>query len=216
MNAEEFLKQLGKLAEENRGSFSAGVLDLTKLAAAEAVRVMIGDANFAVKINAIKAVRKYQLDLYEKELIQTLLDDAFEVKVAAIKTLASFGNIKHYPLIRTFYQEQPQARPLLIDSFVNYSDTYEVYEFVLGELVSDDEKIREAVVNWFTKAFGHDILLPWIVKAYHNAPFPVRRAFERSFTGQLPALFNDELHGYRFKVAYLTGKGKGRHEPDTH
>ena len=216
MNVEEFLKQLNKLPEEGRGSFSTGVLDLTKLAAAEAVPAMINDANFAVKINAIKAIRKYQLDLYEKELIQSLLDDAFEVKVAAIKTLASFGNIKHYPLIKTFYLEQPQARPLLIDAFINYSDTYEVYEFILGELTEEDEKIREAVVNWFTKAFGHHILLPWIVKAYHNAPFPVQRAFERHFADQLPALFQDERYGYRFKVAYLTAGGKKIHEPDTH
>ena len=203
MKPEEFLSKLNKLPEESRGSFSTAVLSLSKVGAAEAVRSMLADPNFAVKVNAIKAIRKYQLSLYEKELMQALLDQSYEVKIAAIKTIASFGNFAHYKLLRAFYDEDPSARPLIIDSFSNYSDHEEVYPFVLSQIVSTSEKVQEVVVEWFDKAFSHSILLPWIINAYIQVPFPAKRRFETSFIKHLPALFYDERVAYRFKLCHL-------------
>ncbi len=203
MKPEEFLSKLNKLPEESRGSFSTAVLSLSKVGAAEAVRSMLGDPNFAVKVNAIKAIRKYQLTIYEKELMQALLDESHEVKIAAIKTVASFGNFAHYRLLRAFYDEHPDARALVIDSFSNYSDHEEVYPFVLSQIVAPSQKIQGVVTDWFEKAFDHSILLPWIVNAYLKVPFSAKRQFEKSFSGRLPELFYDERVAYRFKLCYL-------------
>lgn len=203
MKPEEFLSKLNKLPEESRGSFSTAVLSLSKVGAAEAVRSMLGDPNFAVKVNAVKAIRKYQLTIYEKELMQALLDDSYEVKIAAIKTIASFGNFMHYKLLRAFYEEHHDARALIIDSFSNYSDHEEVYPFVLSQIVSPSDKVRGVVIDWFEKAFAHSILLPWIIKAYLEVPFAAKRQFEKSFIGHLPTLFYDERVGYRFKLCHL-------------
>jgi len=203
MKPEEFLSKLNKLPEESRGSFSTAVLSLSKVGAAEAVRSMLNDANFAVKVNAIKAIRKYQLTLYERELMQALLDNAYEVKIAAIKTIASFGNFSHYKLLRAFYEEHSDARALIIDSFSNYSDHEEVYPFVLSQIVSSNQKIRDVVIDWFNKAFEHQILIPWIANAYQRVPFEIKRAFEKCFSKQLPSLFYDDRIGYRLKLCYL-------------
>lgn len=203
MKPEEFLSKLNKLPEETRGSFSTAVLSLSKVGAAEAVRSMLGDPNFAVKVNAIKAIRKYKLTIYEKELMHSLLDESHEVKIAAIKTIASFGNFAHYKLLRAFYDEHPDARALVIESFSNYSDHEEVYPFVLSQIVSPSQKISDVVVDWFDKAFTHSILLPWIVNAYLQVPFPAKRKFEKQFIQRLPTLFYDDRVSYRFKLCHL-------------
>jgi len=203
MKPEEFLSKLNKLPEESRGSFSTAVLSLSKVGAAEAVRSMLGDDNFAVKVNALKAIRKYQLTIYEKELLHALLDDSYEVKIAAVKTLASFGNFNHYKLLRAFYEENINARPLILDSFSNYSDNETVYPFILAQLTSPNETIRRIAVEWFAKSFDHAILLPWIINAYLEVSFAEKRAFEKLFTDKLPALFFDERVAYRFKLCYL-------------
>jgi len=91
------------------------------------------------------------------------------------------------------------------DAFFNYSDSYEVYEFMIRNIADDDEKVREVAAEWFTKAFGHDTLLPWLAKAYASAPFAVRRRFENLFHPFLPRLFHDRTYGYRFRLAWLTG-----------
>lgn len=203
MKPEEFLSKLNKLPEDSRGSFSTAVLSLSKVGAAEAVRSMLSDPNFAVKVNAIKAIRKYQLTIYERELMQSLLDESHEVRVAAIKTIASFGNFAHYKLLRAFYDEHPETRTLIIDSFSNYSDHEEVYPFVLSQITSPNQKVQDVVVEWFEKAFGHSILIPWIANAYMKVPFPAKRAFEKFFSKQLPALFYDERMAYRLKLCHL-------------
>jgi hypothetical protein len=203
MKPEEFLSKLNKLPEDSRGSFSTAVLSLSKVGAAEAVRSMLNDTNFAVKVNAIKAIRKYQLTLYERELMQALLDNAYEVKIAAIKTLASFGNFAHYKLLRSFYDENPDARALIIDSFSNYSDHEEVYPFILSQITSSNQKVKDVITDWFNKAFEHQILIPWIANAYQRVPFEVKRAFEKRFFQKLPRLFYDDRIGYRLKLCYL-------------
>lgn len=188
---------------ESRGSFSAAVLTLSKLGAAEAINYMIKDSDFAVRINALKAIRKHKIENFEKDVIGMLLDKESEVRVAAVKTLAAFGNTKHYELIKTFHVQNVATQPLTIDSFVNYSDIYDSYEFMLSQILNENEKIRTAVSEWFAKAFKHDILLEWIINAYDNSPFEIKRAFEISFAPFLPRLFGDKKYGYRFKLAYI-------------
>jgi hypothetical protein len=206
MKPEDFLSKLNKLPHEARSSFSATVLSLSKIAAAEAIRSMLNDRNFAVKVNAIKAIRKNQLTIYERELLQLLMDDSIEVKIAAIKTLASFGDFKHFKLIKTFYLEQESGRPLLIESFSNYSDQESVYPFVLSQILDPHEKVRKEVIDWFNKAFKHNILLPWIINAYQNVDFNIKRTFENIFADDLPKLFNDPELGNRFKLSYIISR----------
>ena len=124
--------------------------------AREIVPTLLKDADFAVTVNGLKAIRQHRLEGFEKELIQLLLDDSSEVKVAAIRTLASFGDPRHYQLVRTFFEENPGARSLIIDSFVNYSDTFETYPFMMQKLTDADEKVRQAAETWYEKAFRHD------------------------------------------------------------
>jgi hypothetical protein len=143
------------------------------------------------------------LSIYEKELMQALLDQSHEVKIAAIKTIASFGNFAHYKLLRAFYDEHSDSRALIIDSFSNYSDHEEVYPFVLSQIISPSQKVSGVVTDWFEKAFTHSILLPWIVNAYLQVPFAVKRKFEKSFIQHLPILFYDERVAYRFKLCHL-------------
>ena len=109
----EFLTKLNKLPQDARGSFSTAVLTLSKVASAEVIRVMLKDENFAVKINAIKAIRKHNLTVYETHLMKLLLDESFEVKIASIRTLASFGDARHYKLLQAFYMENEKARHLI-------------------------------------------------------------------------------------------------------
>ncbi|MDQ1338914.1 MAG: hypothetical protein QG567_63 [Campylobacterota bacterium] len=206
MKPEEFLTKLNKLPEESRGSFSTIVLSLSKIAAAEAIRSMLKDNNFAVRVNAIKAIRKHQLKIYEKELMQSLLEDSFEIKIAAIKTIASFGDFKHYKLLKAFYDENQQAKSVILDSFSNYSDNEEVYYFILSQITSKDEKVIQIVKEWFKKAFEHDVLLPWIINAYISVPFEAKRVFEKTFLEYLPKLFYDNRVSYRLKLNYLLKK----------
>jgi hypothetical protein len=206
MKPEDFLSKLNKLPEEARASFSASILSLSKVAAAEAIRPMLHDANFGVKINAIKAIRKNQLNIYERELLQLLIDDSFEVKIATIKTLASFGDFKHFKLIKTFYLEQTTSRHLIIDSFTNYSDQEDVYPFILAQILDPHEKVRQEAIAWFSKAFKHNILLPWILSAYKEVDFNLKRTFENIFADDLPKLFHDTDVGNRFKLSYIISR----------
>ena len=203
MNSDEFLNKLRKLPEDKRGPFSVAVLNLSKVAAAEAVIAMIKDSNFAVKINALKAIRKYKLDVFEQEVLKLLIDHTPEVQIAAFKTLASFGQIKHFKLLKAFYNENKNLRALLIDSFSNYSDYEEVYGFILSQITQDDPKIKNSVIEWFQKAFKHQILLPWIANSFFYADFKVKRFFEKIFANELPKLFYDERISYRLKLCYL-------------
>ncbi|MGE4295766.1 MAG: HEAT repeat domain-containing protein [Campylobacterales bacterium] len=203
MNAKQFLERLWALSDDAKGPFSATVMKLPKLAAAEAIAVMLNDSDFGVRINAIKAIRKFELDLFEKELIKLLIDPEDEVRVAAVRTLCSFGKTEHFRLVRAFYDEYAALRPLIIDSFVNFSDTYEAHAFIFSQLDSTNEKIRESALEWFEKAFDHDIFLPWIATLYDEAPFTLRRVFEESFAHRLKLLFSDPKHGYRFKLIWL-------------
>lgn len=206
MNAQELLEKLSTMPEESRGSFSAAILTLSKLGAAEAAHTMLRDNNFAVRINALKAIRKHNLDTYEKEIISLLLDNDTEVRLAAVKTLSSFGNAKHFELIKTFFIQNPESQGLLADIFINFSDIYDSYELMMGQILSPHEKVRESVGDWFAKAFNHDILLPWILQAYNNSSFNIKRAFEITFAPFLPKLFGDKKHGYRFKLVYVLEK----------
>ncbi len=206
MDAKEFLGQLNALPTEARAAYSATVLTLSKLSAAEAIEPMLGDLDFAVRINAIKAVRKHGLDIFEKRLIELLLDKEPEVQVAAAKTLCSFGKSEHFKLIRAFYGEYPHLRSLVIDSFVNFSDTYEAHAFIFMQLDSTDERIRASAQEWFEKAFDRDILLPWIADAYEEAPLSLQFHFERHFAHRLDRLFEHPRLGYRFKLAWLARK----------
>lgn len=203
MNAKQFLERLWTLSEDAKGPYSATVMKLPKLAAAEAIAVMLNDADFGVRINAIKAIRKFELDVYEKELIGLLIDPEEEVRVAAVRTLCSFGKSEHFRLVHAFYEESVALRPLIIDSFVNFSDTYEAHAFIFAQLDSPVEKIRESALEWFEKTFDHDIFLPWIATLYDEAPFVLRQAFEEAFAHRLKLLFNDPKHGYRFKLIWL-------------
>jgi len=203
MKPEEFLSKLNKLPDASQGSFSTAVLSLSKLGAAEIVPQMLKNPNFAVKVNALKAIRKYQLTIYEREIMQCLLDESLEVKIAAIKTLASFGNFDHFPLVRAFFDEEPRVRASIVDSFSNYSDRPEIYPFIFRQLSSTDAKVQETAQEWFDKALKHTVLHPWILQAYKAGDFPSRRIFEKLFTPQLPVLFNDPEVGYRLKLCYL-------------
>jgi hypothetical protein len=206
MNSDEFLEKLRKLPDNTRGSFSVAVLNLPKVGAAQAIIPMLKDSNFAVKINALKAIRKHKLDIFEQEILKLLVDEMVEVRVAAIKTLASFGNTKHFKLIKAFYEENKNLRHLIIDSFTNYSDSEEAYSFMLSQITQENDKIRNSAIEWFEKAFNHQILLPWIADSYYNANFKTKRFFENFFTKELPKLFYDERISYRLKLCYLKGR----------
>lgn len=206
MKPEEFLSKLNRLPEPSQGSFSTAVLSLSKLGAAEVIPQMFKNPNFAVKVNALKAIRKHQLTIYERDIMQCLLDTSLEVKIAAIKTLASFGDFNHFPLVKAFYDEEPVVRTSIIDSFSNYSDRREVYPFIFGQLANEDEKIQNHAVEWFNKAFGHALLVPWIADAYKANSFSAKRAFEKTFVSKLPLLFTDPDIGYRLKLCYLVEK----------
>jgi hypothetical protein len=203
MTGKELLDKLNTLPIESRGSFSAAVLTLSKLGAVEAVSKMVSDSDFAVRVNALRAIRKHLLDNFEKDIVGMLLDKEPEVRVAAVKTLSAFGNTKHYDLVRAFHEQNIDTQGLTIDSFTNYSDIYDSYEFMIEQILSNNFKVQEAVSQWFIKAFKHDILLPWIIKAYENSSFEVRRTFERSFAPFLQRLFGDPKYGYRFKLVYI-------------
>ncbi len=206
IKAKELLEKLETLPLESRGSFSAAVLTLSKLGAAEAVSKMIIDSDFAVRVNALKAIRKHLLDNFEKDVIGMLLDKEAEVRVAAAKTLSAFGNQKHYELIKTFHIQNIETQGLTIETFVNYSDIYDSYEYMMSQVLSNNEKVQESVDNWFAKAFKHDILLPWIIEAYEKNSFEVKREFEKRFADFLTRLFGDKRYGYRFKLAYVVEK----------
>ena len=208
MDAKAFLDQLTKLPTESRAAFSATALGLSKLSAAEAVGPMLADPDFAVKINAIKTIRKHALDLYEKPLIELLLDRESEVQVAAAKTLCSFGKSEHFKLIRAFYGEYPHLRGLIIDSFVNFSDTYDAHAFMFSQLDSPVEKIAQSATEWFEKAMEREILIPWVVESYEESPPSLRFVFEQRFAHRLPLLFDHPRYGYRFKLIFLASQNR--------
>ncbi|GHS85872.1 hypothetical protein FACS1894103_7300 [Campylobacterota bacterium] len=208
MTADEFLNQLKSVSAQTRSAFSAGVLSLPKLAAAAAIPVMLKDSDFGVKVNALKAIRKFELDIYEKELIRMLLDSEDEVRVAALKSLCSFGKKEHFKLAKTFYEENSSLRYLLIDSFVNFSDLYEAHSFIFNQLDSTNAKIRENAVEWYEKAFDRDIFLPWIEAIYDEAAWSLKMIFEEQFAHRLKLLFNNAKYGYRFKLIYLAKRGR--------
>ena len=206
MNSDEFLDKLRKLPDSTRGSFSVAVLNLPKVGAAQAIIPMLKDSNFAVKVNALKAIRKHKLDIFEKDILKLLIDEFTEVRIAAIKTLASFGNIKHFKLVKAFYEENQELKPLIVDSFANYSDSEEVYSFMLSQITNENNKIKKSAIEWFEKAFAHQILLPWIANSYHDADFKTKRFFENFFAKELPKLFYDERISYRLKLCYLKAR----------
>ncbi|MDR3347362.1 MAG: hypothetical protein LBN32_01975 [Helicobacteraceae bacterium] len=206
MTAGEFLSQLNAISNASRGVFSGGVLRLSKLSAAEAIGAMLKYDDFAVKINAIKAIRKFELDLYEKELIKLLIDNSEDVRVAALKSLCSFGKKEHFKLAKAFYNENVPLRYMIIDSFVNFSDQYEAHVFMFNQLDSANEKIKNCALEWFEKAFDRDIFLPWISSIYDEAPYSLRYIFEDHFAHRLKLLFGHPQHGYRFKLIYLAKK----------
>ncbi|MDR0665528.1 MAG: hypothetical protein LBF86_08445 [Helicobacteraceae bacterium] len=203
MTAEAFLTQLNSISADKRAAFSQTVLKLSKLAAAEATRSMIEDSDFGVKISALKAIRRFELDIYEKQLIALLLDDEPEVRVAAFKSLCSFGKAEHFKLARAFYDENADLRPIIIDSFVNFSDQYEAHSFIFHHLDSSNEKIRARAIDWFEKAFDREIFLPWIEQIYEESAWSLRLAFEDIFARRLKALFSSARYGYRFKLVWL-------------
>lgn len=204
MNAKEFLKRLNSLTIEARAPFSGTVLNLSKLSCAEAVQPMLSDSDFGVRINALKAIRKHTLDIYEKEIISLLIDPSEEVKIAAIRTLASFGKANHYRLIKAFYDEFVHLRPMIVDSFVNYSDMFEAHKLMFELIDSSNEKLKKSAYEWFKKALTKDIFAPWIVQLYEDAPFTLRWSFEEQFASDLMLLFDDKNNGYRFKLVYLS------------
>ncbi|MDR0747681.1 MAG: hypothetical protein LBE89_07300 [Helicobacteraceae bacterium] len=207
MTAEQFIKQLNALPPEARGGFSATALTLSKLAAAEAVAHLIKDDDFAVRISGVKAIRKFELDIYEKDIIRLLLDRSNEVKAASFKSLASFGKPEHFKMAKAFYEENKQLRSIVIDSFVNYSDIFEAHLFMFNQLDNANQKIRESANNWFEKAFDKEIFLPWIEDIYDRAPWSLRLIFEESFAHRLKQMFSSWKHGYRFKLLYLIKRG---------
>jgi len=206
MNSDEFLNKLRTLPDSAKGAFSVSVLNLSKVGAAEAVIAMLKEDNFAIKVNAIKAIRKHKLDVFEKEVLKLLIDKSPEVRIAAAKTLASFGNIKHFALLKAYYKENEEIRASIIDSFTNYSDYEDVYHFILGEITSNNPKIKQNVIEWFEKAFERQILLPWIANSYSESSFEVKRVFENVFIKELPKLFYDERISYRLKLCYIKNK----------
>ncbi|MDR2639221.1 MAG: HEAT repeat domain-containing protein [Helicobacteraceae bacterium] len=203
MTAEAFLSQLNSIAPDKRAAFSQTVLKLGKLAAAEATLAMLEDGDFGVKINALKAIRYFGFDIYEKRLIRLLIDDEPEARVAALKSLASFGKPEHFGLVRAFYDENIDLRPQIIDSLVNFSDQYDAHSFMFGRLDSSNGKIRQCAIDWFDKALERDIFLPWIERIYEESAWSLRLAFEKSFAKRLTRLFDNPRHGYRFKLVWL-------------
>ncbi|MGP1561422.1 MAG: HEAT repeat domain-containing protein [Helicobacteraceae bacterium] len=209
MDAKEFLDKMSALPSSGRISFSKNITDLTKLAVVEAAAGLLKFKEEPVRINALKAIRQHGLDNFEKEIIAMLVDNSAEVKLSAIKTLASFGKREHFALVKTYYAENRAAQEAMIDVFVNYSDYYPAYEFMLGELTSPLPKVKQAAADWFRKAFKRDILLPWILESYKNSPFSAKRLFETEFNAFLPKIFGDETYGYRLKLAFITGRQNG-------
>lgn len=203
MNAEEFLKRLNSITIEARAPFSGTVLNLSKLSCAEAVKPMLNDSDFGVRINALKAIRKYELDIYEKEIIALLIDQSQEVQVAAIKTLSSFGKSEHFKLVKAFYDENTHLRAMIVDSFVNYSDLFDAHKLMFELIDSGNERLRKSAIDWFSKALTKEIFSSWIIKLYEDAPFTLRWSFEERFALDLKPLFDDKTHGYRFKLIYL-------------
>lgn len=204
MNAKEFLERLNALDIEARAPFSSMVLNLSKLSCAEAVAVMLKDSDFGVRINALKAIRKHELDLYEKDIIALLIDPSEEVKVAAIRTLASFGKAEHFKLVKAFYDEYAHLRVMIVDSLVNYSDNYEAHKLMFELIDSSNDRLKQAANDWFKKALTKEIFVPWILDLYENAPFTLRWSFEEQFGKDLILLFDDKNNGYRFKLIYLS------------
>jgi HEAT repeat protein len=203
MTSEAFLSRLNAISPDKRSAFSQTALKLGKLAAAEAVGVMLEDEDFGVRVNAIKTIRHFELDIYEKSLIRLLLDDENEVRVAALKSLCSFGKADHFKLARAFYDENPSLRALVIDSFVNFSDRYEAHAFIFQRLDASNEKIRRCAIDWFEKAFDRDIFLPWIAQVYEESAWSLRLTFEELFAHRLKLLFSHARYGYRFKLVWL-------------
>ncbi|MDR2152149.1 MAG: hypothetical protein LBO72_04955 [Helicobacteraceae bacterium] len=203
MTAEAFLSQLNSISADKRAAFSQTVLKLSKLAAAQAARSMLEDGDFGVRISALKAIRHFELDIYEKQLIAMLLDDEPEARIAALRSLCSFGKSEHFKLARAFYEENASLRAMIIDSFVNFSDQYEAHSFIFHRLDSANEKIRAFAIDWFEKAFDRDIFLPWIERIYDESAWSLRIAFEEIFARRLKPLFDSPRYGYRFKLVWL-------------
>jgi len=196
------------LPKDERIELSKKLTGFSKLAAAEACIKMLKDKEDLVRINALKAIRHHALDNFEKDIIAMLTAPSEQVRISAIKTLASFGKNEHFALVKTYYEENEPAKEAIIESFVNYSDFYPAYEFMLSQLESKSQKIQKACIDWFSKAFKRDILVPWIVESYKNSPFKIKRLFERKFYKHLPKLFFDKVYGYRFKLAFLVELGE--------
>jgi hypothetical protein len=117
-----------------------------------------------------------------------------------------FGDIHYFELVKAFYNENKNLRPVIIDSFSSYSDYEKVYPFMLSQIVEENEKIKNSAIEWFEKAFEHQILLPWIVDSYVGADFKTKRFFEKIFAKELPKLFYDERISYRIKLCYLKAR----------
>ncbi|GHS88638.1 hypothetical protein FACS189487_07330 [Campylobacterota bacterium] len=203
MTAKEFLSKLNSTSSDKRSAFAQTILTLPKLAAAEAVETMLGDLDLGVRINAIRAIRKFELDIYEKRLISLLIDEDEAVRVAAFKSLCSFGKAEHFKLAVAFYEENAPLRSMAIDSFVNFSDRFEAHIFMFSLLDSKDEKVRGAAIDWFEKALNRTIFTNWIAQVYTDAAWSLRMRFEELFADKLTALFSHPLLGWRFKLVWL-------------
>ncbi|MDR2905857.1 MAG: hypothetical protein LBU73_07885 [Helicobacteraceae bacterium] len=209
MTAREFLTNLAAAPLESRSALAQTILALPTLAAAEAIAPMLSDHDFGVRVAALKAIRHFKLDNYEVDILRLLLDREDAVRIAAFKSLCSFGKPRHYEIARKFYEENPSLRAIAIDSFVNFSDLYEAHAFLFSLLDSRDQKIRAAAHEWFDKALDRAIFAKWIAKIYEDSAWNLRRLFECKFAPKLKILFDSAEFGYRFKLVFLQNSGEG-------
>ena len=204
MKEENFLKKFRRLNPDARAAYSNIILSLknTKIVQ-EAVQEFLACEELIIKLNAIKAIRKHRIEIFHAEVMKYILSETLELKVAAAKTLASFGKEQDFKVLQVLYSETPNIQHLIIESFSSFSNFAYFYDFLILELHNQTEGVFEKVRDFLNFALYKEHLKAMLASSYESSNFATKRLFETTFIKDLPQLFEFESIATRLKLIYI-------------
>ena len=204
MNEDDFLKKFRRLKPDARVPYSSTILSLKNSDIVQvAVKEFLACDELMIKLNGIKAIRKHRLENFHTEVMKYILSETLELKVAAAKTLASFGKEQDFKVLKALYTEYPSIQHLIIDSFSSFSNFAYFYDFIIKQLHNSTEGVFEKVRDFLNFALHKAHLKSMVAASYEQSDFATKRLFEITFAQDLPQLFEFATIAPRLKLAFL-------------